>query len=244
MVNLGSVAALHVVARRTTVAAMPSATRFSSRFRRLALVACATGLGFATTGSWSAGADAPRSRYFLGVSNVAGSRNFGVTAAAYSPSGGRQHVPLTVKLVRRGSVVATSAYIAYGVAIREVPRVGDVMRFESPPGKLVANVVYDGTPTIVPRVCAGATAASGRLHDVTTKVTSVREAGRQFGKVVRTPAGLWRAVSQRRMSPKAHIRVAEAGRILAGDEVISYMSEYQRRVGKCARGVTPDQRLK
>jgi hypothetical protein len=68
----------------------------------------------------------------------------------------------TVSIIRGGTVVYQNTDPGGRPYLPQAPQVGDVVTLESPIGRVVGSVVYDGLPTMDPTVCAGSANFSGQ----------------------------------------------------------------------------------
>jgi len=68
----------------------------------------------------------------------------------------------TISIIRGGTVVYQNSDPGGRPYLSQVPQVGDVVTLESPIGRVVGSVVYDGLPSMDPTVCAGSVNFSGQ----------------------------------------------------------------------------------
>jgi hypothetical protein len=157
---------------------------------------------------------------------------------------------LVLSIVRGGTVVARDSG-EEGVWLSQVPQIGDVLTLESPAGKTVGSVVYDGLPSLDPAVCAGSTDFSGQrsageevqggyytlvLHEpygvrqtAEGKAQVTLLSGTSFGGSFLAPLQLGQTVwaSEQLQTP------------LEGGATFTYESENDRPVGACPQPPAP-----
>jgi hypothetical protein len=158
---------------------------------------------------------------------------------------------VALSIIRNGTTVyRTVQEHGNWVSLSEVPQVGEVVTLESPVGKTIGSVDYDGLPSIDPTVCAGSTNFSGENSAGDTvegfyvtdslktnqygEVTGINEtgfgeaqvkmlSGTTFGGSFLVPLTLGETVSA----------VESLKTQLAGEATYTYISEAQRPVGAC-----------
>jgi len=156
----------------------------------------------------------------------------------------RPRAQVVLSIVHNGAVVAKDTESGGDAWLSQVPQAGDVVQLESPSGKLVGSVVYDGLPLMDPTVCAGSANFSGLLS-AGEEVEGIYEtlvphpsytayrrggvaqvtvlSGSSFAGSFLTPLALGETVKA-----VEHLQTP-----LAGGAVFNYSSENDRPVGAC-----------
>ncbi len=161
---------------------------------------------------------------------------------AHTSASANLHAEVALSIIRGGVTVYRSTG-REGAWLAQVPQIGDVVQLESPPGTVIASVVYDGLPSMDPTVCAGSTNFSGQRsagQTVAGAFFSVSPApyfakggfgfaqvtllsGSSFGGSFLVPLALGQTVAAAESLESP----------LAGGAVFTYESENVRPVGPC-----------
>jgi hypothetical protein len=131
----------------------------ASRWRRVMLAGSALALAalLAPAGTY---AHAPEHQEYS-MSIVEGETTQPEDTVAHVSAYANMHADVALSILRGGVTVYRSTG-KEGAWLSQVPQLGDVVQLESPPGRLIASIVYDGLPSMDATVCAGSTNFSGQ----------------------------------------------------------------------------------
>jgi len=171
------------------------------------------------------------------LSIVGGSAADGSSVAG-TFAGADSDAPVELVIVHNGAVVVSGTNFT-----TQTPAVGDLVQVQSPPGTTVAQITYDGLPTLDASVCAGSTSFSGQSTPnapvsgsvYTSQGTGYGGSGTQQVAQVGTPSG--GSFSGSFLSPITLGETVEANESLdiplSGGDELFYYSENDRPVGAC-----------
>jgi hypothetical protein len=156
----------------------------------------------------------------------------------------RPRAETVLTLVHDGVVVAKDTESNGDVGFSQVPQVGDVVNLESPAGRLVGSVVYDGLPSMDPTVCAGSTNFSGQRSagmevkgDSFTLVSHPHYTARRPGEQAQVTVLSGSSFGGSFLEPLQIGQTVEATEQLqtplAGGATFTYSSRNERPVGAC-----------
>lgn len=167
-----------------------------------------------------------------------------MTDASVQPS-----AQVVVSIIHNNILVARQTDSNGNAYLDQVPQPGDVVTLESPAGTLVASVVYDGLPSLDPKVCAGSINFSGQRsaddpveggyyslvsHTNPYGETSWRRTGWGQAQVTSLSGATFAGNFLAPLSIGQTVWASEAYTTkLAGEATFTYSSETQRPVGAC-----------
>lgn len=157
--------------------------------------------------------------------------------------------------IGRGGVVIARDQGNDNAGLGQVPQAGDVVTMESPAGRPVGVVVYDGLPSIDPAVCAGSTNFSGQrsgaqevqggyytlvLHTNPYGETSVRRTASGQSQVTALVGGAYSGNFLAPLQLGETVWASESSQTtLEGGAIFTYSSENDRPVGACPAPPAP-----
>jgi len=208
----------------------------------LALLALAAAPGSAT--AWEQHGPRYTLKVVEGETTLPEYRQIASTSGSAEPN-----AKVAVSITRNGTVVYKQTGNGWA-SLSQVPQVGDVVTLESPLGRVIGSVVYDGLPAMDPTVCAGSSNFSGQNSNGFTvegsyvtlslrtnpygQITGVRESG--FGEAqVKSLSGT--TFGGNFLAPLQLGQTVTATEslktLLAEEATYTYISETSRPVGAC-----------
>jgi hypothetical protein len=169
--------------------------------------------------------------------------------ASTSASAEEPSAPVAVSIVRSGTTVYRS--VGEGSAwLSQVPQAGETVTLESPVGTLIGSFVYDGKPTIGPKVCAGSTSFEGENSSGDTVEGSFRTYSLEtnpYGRVIGVQSSDFGEAQVKSLTGTTFggsflvpllsgetVNATESLKTpLANGGTYTYVSEYERPVGGC-----------
>ncbi|HUH80889.1 MAG TPA: hypothetical protein VLZ06_06140 [Solirubrobacteraceae bacterium] len=130
--------------------------RISAAVGGALLALLALGVGAGPAGAWGNHTPSYMLTVAEGETTFPEYRSVAVTWGSADPS-----AEVAVSIIRGGITVYRQTGNG-GASLSQVPQVGDVVTLESPIGRVVGSVVYDGLPSMDPTVCAGSANFSGQ----------------------------------------------------------------------------------
>ncbi len=157
---------------------------------------------------------------------------------------------VAVSIIRNGTTVYRDVQSDGSAWLSQVPQVGETVTLESPVGRVIGSVDYDGLPSIDSSVCAGSTNFSGEntsgytvegsyvTYSLKTNpyghVTGVKETNFGAAQVKSLSGTTFGGSFLSSLTLGETVAATESLKTpLAGEATYTYISEFQRPVGTC-----------